>query len=208
MMCQLRGSLAEPDQDDKLGPDGMRGADDYGDEANPYAISSDDGSSSDDGDLDVPLDEAAQAVLKAWLSRTRAQLGLPAKGITRPDISSDDDTSDDSEDGPMPPANLPPATAEIARKWLEHIRGQLASQGGGQGQRQDISSDESSEEDRDRPSRAPSQRTIEIAKKWLARVRPAAPGHVPPADISDDDSSSGDESLFNDAMPVSATSAR
>ena len=61
---------------------------------NPYGISDDEGSSSDDDNMEVPLDEAAQAVLRAWLSRTRAQLGLPAKGITRPDISSDDDSGE------------------------------------------------------------------------------------------------------------------
>jgi len=60
--------------------------------ANPYGVSSDDGSSDGSEGIDVPLDEAAQAVLKAWLSRTRVQLGLPAKGITRPDISSDNDS--------------------------------------------------------------------------------------------------------------------
>lgn len=72
----------------------MRGAGDDDGLAgeNPYGISSDEGSSSDDDNMEVPLDEAAQAVLRAWLSRTRAQLGLPAKGITRPDISSDDDS--------------------------------------------------------------------------------------------------------------------
>jgi len=73
----------------------MRGfGDDEGEGKNPYGISSDEGSSSDDDNMDVPLDEAAQAVLRAWLSRTRAQLGLPAKGITRPDISSDDDSGE------------------------------------------------------------------------------------------------------------------
>ena len=79
--------------DGPLGPDGMRGArDDDGTGDNPYGISDDDGSSDDSDDVAVPLDEAAQAVLRAWLSRTRQQLGLPAKGISRPDISSDDDS--------------------------------------------------------------------------------------------------------------------
>jgi hypothetical protein len=158
----------------------MRGAgDDGGTGGNPYDISTDDGSSGDSDDgVDVPLDEAAQAVLKAWLSRTRAQLGLPAKGISRPDISSDDDSSDNDDDEPPAPA-LSAATKDIARDWLAKVRGQLREQGRSGDQQSaggpNISDDDSSsEEDRDRPVNAPSQRTIELAKKWLEKIRPAA----------------------------------
>lgn len=82
--------------DGPLGPEGMRGARDEPSGANPYGVSSDDGSSDSDDHVDVPLDEAAEAVLKAWLSRTRQQLGLPPKGITRPDISSDGDSGENT----------------------------------------------------------------------------------------------------------------
>jgi hypothetical protein len=80
--------------DGPLGPEGIRGARDDPSGANPYGVSSDDGSSDSDDNVEVPLDEAAKAVLKAWLSRTRQQLGLPPKGITRPDISTDDDSGE------------------------------------------------------------------------------------------------------------------
>jgi len=63
--------------DGPLGPEGIRGARDDPSGANPYGVSSDDGSSDSD-----------------WLSRTRQQLGLPPKGITRPDISTDDDSGE------------------------------------------------------------------------------------------------------------------
>jgi len=209
---QLRGALGRSD-DGPLGPEGMRGiGDDEGmGGENPYGISDDEGSSSDDDNMEVPLDDAAQAVLRAWLSRTRAQLGLPAKGITRPDISSDDDSGGDTDDE-QPPPKLSKATEDIARDWLAKVRGNLRAQGRGgapDAEGPNISDDDSSEEERDRPTISASQRTVEIAKRWLSKVRPnAAPQQRRAAmDVSDDDSSSsGDDN--QEALPVSATSAR
>ena len=119
-----------------------------------------------------------------------------------------------SDSDQAPPPKLSAATKDIARKWLRNVRGQLRAQGG-QGpetQAPNISDDgESSEEDRDHPTVAASQRTIELAKKWLSKIRPepaaAGPRRIPAQNVSDDDSSSGDDSA-DPALPISATAAR
>jgi hypothetical protein len=121
------------------------------------------------------------------------------------------DTAGDTDDE-QPPPKLSKATEDIARDWLAKVRGNLRAQGRGGAPDQEgpnISDDDSSEEERDRPTISASARTIEIAKKWLSKVRPnAAPQQRrAAADVSDDDSSSsGDDNL--EALPVSATSAR
>jgi hypothetical protein len=67
----------------------MRGANDDKERADPHDISSDERTSDEEDNLNVPLDEAGKTVIKVCLSRRRAQLGLPAKGIARPDFSDD-----------------------------------------------------------------------------------------------------------------------
>jgi hypothetical protein len=117
----------------------------------------------------------------------------------------------DTDDDDQSPPKLSKATEDIARDWLAKVRGNLRAQGrgGAEPERRDISDDDSSEEERDRPTISASQRTIEIAKKWLSKIRPnaAPPPRGGNMDVSDDDSSSsGDDNL--EALPVSATSAR
>lgn len=124
------------------------------------------------------------------------------------------DAGDSNDDDEAPPPTMSAATKDIAKDWLRNVRGQLRAQGGGDPETQapNISDDDdSSEDDQDRPTVAASQRTIELAKKWLSHIRPevpsAAPRRGPIQNVSDDDSSSGDN---DDApgLPVSATAAR
>ncbi len=50
---------------------------------------SDDVTSDEEDNLNFPLDEVVKTVIKTGLSHTRAQLGLPEKGVARLDISDD-----------------------------------------------------------------------------------------------------------------------
>jgi len=211
---QLRGSLPEGGgygdaQSDASGGGGGR-QDQQQDR--DYDISSDEGSSESDGGPPATLDDAAKAVVRAWIARTRSQLGLPEKGISRPDISSDSDRSstDDDEGQQKQVSN---ATRNIARRWLAQIRAEQAARGEqqqGEG-RLDISSDDSSsEDDNDRPRAAPSTQTQAIAMRWLSQLRgrrSGQPQRAPAEDISSEDSSSEDDRRDN-MFQVNAVTAR
>lgn len=89
------------------------------------------------------------------------------------------DFADSASDDEAPATTMSESSKDIARDWLAQVRGNLRAQGRGGDQPAEggpnISDDDSSsEEDRDRPVIAVSQRTLEMAKKWLAKIRPTA----------------------------------
>jgi len=89
------------------------------------------------------------------------------------------DFADSASDDEAPAPTMSGTSKDIARDWLAQVRGNLRAQGRGGDQPAaggpNISDDDSSsEEDRDRPVVAVSQRTLEMAKRWLAKIRPAA----------------------------------
>lgn len=137
---------------------------------------------------------------------------MPTHKDNQPDISSDSETESSDEDEKEKP-NLSDNTKAIAREWLKKVRGDNAGDDGKPagkgGERQDISSDDSSESERDEPHMAPSGQTLAVAMQWLEKVRggPQQPQRKPRSDLSDDSSSDGDDRPDN-MKPVGPKAAK
>jgi hypothetical protein len=177
-------------------------------EVGRYEISSDDESSEEDANYEIPvITESTKDITEIWMRKVakylRAERMKAGKGDRDVDISSDSDTGSDGEFGVMETLNE--VTMAIAMKWLEKIRGKAAAKTA-DGLRADISSDGSDDEDDtpEIPDYEPAvinDTTTRIAFRWLRSVQSKRRPLVR-VDISDD--SEDDEGGFGGAGNISS----
>jgi hypothetical protein len=160
-------------------------------------ISSDD-ESSDEGD-DAPTRKAklcssSKDIAQQWLAAVRKNNvpGREAADRNKLDISSDEGS--DSNDDDRPVVAMSGQSRQIAKKWLDNIRGSAPVLPQAQGRSDDIS-DEDSSEDGFNNTMQVGPKAKAIAKIWLQQGRrtlgsQSAPTERPDLDVSDDESSS------------------
>jgi len=170
-------------------------------------ISSDDGSDSgaemaDYGNMDHLLTAAVRKVAQRWLSFVRVQ----TKPGQQYDISTDSDSEPEVN---YDPAEITDATRDIAEVWLRKVAKFLREERQRNNEKflAEISSDSDTASDGEfGVMEQLNERTVEIAMKWLSKIRAAPPpmeGGLR-ADISSDDSDDEDEPAveFNFEAPV------
>jgi hypothetical protein len=144
-------------------------------------ISSDDDSTDSDDEPGTrpKLSRASEEIAKQWLGKVRGNLRREAAQANRDDeparadISSDDDSSSGPDDRPV--IAMSAQTRNVARKWLEQVRG--AGPQRGRPAPEDVSDDDSSSSDDYGPSSievGPKARAI--AKLWLQAARRTTAG--------------------------------
>jgi hypothetical protein len=144
-------------------------------------ISSDDESTDDDDEPGTKpkLSRASEEIARQWLGRVRGNLRREAAQASRDDeparvdISSDDESSSGPDDRPV--IAMSAQTRNVARRWLEQIRG--AGPQRGRPAPEDVSDDDSSSSDDYGPSSievGPKARAV--AKLWLQAARRSTAG--------------------------------
>jgi len=170
-------------------------------------ISSDDGSDSgaeaaDYGNMDHLLTAAVRKVAQRWLSFVRVQ----TKPGQQYDISTDSESEPEVN---YDPAEITDATRDISEVWLRKVAKFLREERQRNNEKflAEISSDSETASDGEfGVMEQLNERTVEIANRWLRKIRAAPPpmeGGLR-ADISSDDSDDEDEPAveFNFEAPV------